>query len=215
MENLALIDLKMRSIFINSTLHEIQMVNENINQIALSESERVILEDIQSDIKTIKSFKDAEIMLDRLADERSSGTLLRIFRCVCFILGFIGGYSLASNSLSRVLLNTAASVIRSANPSFPPDSYPVIGSICTLINFLGSAIFGFGLAKIIRWLFDKICEKFFDIRFETTKQKEENYKLFLSILDDNIIIAKRAGNLAEAKNFEFIKERALVKLKYL
>ena len=58
------------------------------------------------------------------------------------------------------------------------------------------------------------------IDLDLITNEDDNYQIasqedLKGYLDDNIVIAKRAGNLAEAKNFEFIKERALVKLKYL
>lgn len=197
----------------NMNLDEIRSLGENcVSMLEFTKSEQTILESINSDIKNIKTYEQAEEILNRLVKAGDMPLMFKILKATCYLLSFIGAYGLGWGLLGKYVLTGAmgASVGSVATAiGIEGGIWLTITSSCKLLaSIFGIMLLSIGAAKFTQWLFQKICEKFFNTEFMTAGQRTQNFKLFINVMEENILLAKKAGNKEQVIQYEYMRDRA-------
>ena len=211
-------DIPIRNFSHNLSLQEMTNLEKwLVKRFSITESEMAYLESLRDEIKAVKTVQDAEIVLDKLIENKGPNFFLRVFAAACYLIAFCGGFATGWAIFGKIIgtgqIGTAMGTLGSALGVSGSIWLTLQGAFYTILGVFGVMFLSMGVAKAVQWVFKKCCEKFFNIRFETAGERTKNFKTFIAILDENILLAKKAGNLNEAKEFEFIRDRAILKLK--
>ena len=222
MENLAIFEsvfeIPIRNVSHNLSINEMAELEKRlVKRFSITESEIAYLESLRDDIKAVKTVQDAEIMLDRLVENKGPGFLLRHIGAACYLIAFCGGFAtswaLFGQFVGTGSLGTAVGSVGAAMGISGSVWLTLKSAFMLILSTMGIMFMSIGVGRAVHWLFKAACEKFLNVRFETAGQRTSNFKAFIAVLDENILIAKKAGNLEEAKEFEFIRDRAILKLR--